>query len=157
MAGYAAWEGAMSLGPLEFLVLTFPGQGLAASVQTALDHVTKAGDLRVVDALLVKKDRDGNARAEELTDTDEMRSVEATFDLPTLETFGLISEADVAEVATVMEPDTTVMAMLVEHLWAKDLADTMAAAGGSLLRSARIPREHVEEAVRTRASRGATS
>jgi uncharacterized membrane protein len=147
----------MSLGPLEFLVLAFPGQGLAAGVQTALEHVTKAGDLRVVDALLVKKDRDGTTRSAELADVDELRSVQATYDVPTLETLGLIADADVAEVAAVMEPDTTVMAMLVEHLWAKDLADTMAAAGGSLLRSARIPREHVEEAVRTRASQDATS
>jgi hypothetical protein len=145
------------LGPLELLLLDFPGQGLAIGVQTALDHVTKAGDLRVVDALMVTKDREGAARAAELTDIDELRAVEQTYDLPTLDTVGLITDDDVDEVSAIMEPDSTVMVMLVEHLWARELADAMVAAGGSLLASARIPREHVDEAMRTRPAPGATA
>jgi hypothetical protein len=147
----------MSLGPLEFVVLGFPGQGLASSVQAALERVTKAGDVRVVDALMVKKDPEGGTSAAELADVEELRAVEATYGLPTLETVGLIATDDVDEVAATLTPDTTVLVMLVEHLWAKDLADTMVAAGGSLLASARIPRVHVEEAMQTRASQGATA
>ena len=147
----------MSLGPLEFVVLAFPGEGMATGVQTALDRVNKAGDLRVVDALVVTKHGDGAISAAELADADELRSVQATYGLSDLETVGLISTDDVDEVSALLEPGTTAMAMLVEHVWTKDLAGAVAAAGGVLVASAHVPRAHAEEAIRSRASQDATA
>jgi hypothetical protein len=138
----------MSLGPLEFLVLTFPGPGLAAGVQVALDRVAKTGDLRIVDALLVRKSAEGAVNGVELVDADELRAVEAAYGL---ETSGLVSGEDVRETAGLLAPDTTAMVLLVEHVWAKDLANEIEAAGGELLAAVRIRREHTEEAVRSRA------
>jgi uncharacterized membrane protein len=147
----------MSLGPLEFVVLAFPGEGLATGVQTALERVTKAGDLRVVDALVVTKHGDGAASAAEVADVDELRGVQATYGLSDLETVGLIATDDVDEVAALLEPGTTAVAMLVEHVWARQLAESVAAAGGELVASVHVPRAHADEAMRTRASQDATA
>jgi uncharacterized membrane protein len=136
----------MSLGPFEFVVLAFPGQGLALGVRTALDRLAEAGELRVADALVVKKDSAGTTRVAELY------PVPAGSGVPSLESLGLAARDDVDEVSIAIERDTTVLVMLIEHAWATDLTEAIEAAGGSVLASLRIPRPQVEEAVRTRAS-----
>src|SRR5207248_11778267 len=73
----------MSLGPFEFVVLAFPGQGLAPDVRTALECLAEAGDLRVADALVVRKDSSGTTRVAEL------RTGPSGYGAPSLESLGL--------------------------------------------------------------------
>jgi hypothetical protein len=60
-----------------------------------------------------------------------------------------LSEADLQDVAHGLEPETTVAALLVEHLWASRFAMSVRAAGGELLMAERIPGDLVDQARET--------
>jgi hypothetical protein len=59
---------------------------------------------------------------------------------------GLLSEADLNELADDMKPASTVAVFLCEHLWATQFANAVRAAGGALVLSERIPGDVVDAA-----------
>jgi hypothetical protein len=65
------------------------------------------------------------------------------------EVTGLLSEADLMEIAEDLAPGETEAVFLVEHLWATEFAVAVRAAGGQLLMSERIPHDVVEAARET--------
>ena len=113
----------MTMGPLELVVLACPGPGLAGGVRGALDRAQRAGDVRIVDALLVVKDADGKVAATELSDVAELREVAEAYELGDRDTAGLIDTGNADEVGTLMPPDSTALALLVERRWARDVAE----------------------------------
>jgi hypothetical protein len=60
------------------------------------------------------------------------------------EVSGLLSEADLNDIADDLEPSSTEAVFLVEHLWATDFANAVREAGGTLLMSERIPHDIVQ-------------
>lgn len=120
-------------------------------MRSALDRVQEAGDVRVVDALVVSKDRDGAISAMELADVAELNQMAASYGLSAVDTDGLIAAEDAAEVGAFIDPDTTALALLIEHLWARDLAGAVRESGGALMASVRVPDPHAVEALRARA------
>ena len=132
----------MSLSPLELVVLAFPTGGLARGLTATLDRLRGAGDVNIVDALVIRKGGDGLARGVELADAAELRALPATYVLADMDMLGLISGEDVDEVAAVLDPGATAVALLVEHCWAGDVAAGAANAGGVLVASVRIPARH---------------
>jgi hypothetical protein len=137
----------MELGPLELIVLTFPADRLAGGVAATLDRLAGAGDVRVVDAVLVRTDAAGGACAMELAELPGLRGTPATFEAIAS---GLITEADVDEIAAVVDAGTDAVAVLVEHRWAADIAGQATASDGIMVASARIPPEHAAQATQRR-------
>lgn len=137
----------MPVGPLELFVLAFPGQGVAEGAPVALDRAHRAAGIRVLDALVVAKDGTGTTTAAELTDVAGLREVAAACGLPGLATAGMIDAEDADEVGMLLEPDTTALAMLVEHVWAREVAEAIQAADGVLVAAVHVPDEHAAEAV----------
>lgn len=62
---------------------------------------------------------------------------------------GMLSEADLTELAETLEPDSTVAALLFEHVWATSFAGVVRSAGGALLMAQRIPHDIVEATRKT--------
>lgn len=70
------------LGPVDSIVVEFPGSKFRGEIAPALDDLVGRGTVRVLDPLLLKADADGSLEAFELADLDkseigELRSYES--------------------------------------------------------------------------------
>jgi uncharacterized membrane protein len=122
------------MGPVEFLVLAFPGESPGDGALAALRQLSSAGDVQVVDTLLVSREADGTVTTAELADAPA-------------DQLDLIGAEDAEEIAQTLEPGYCALAVLVEHVWAANAAEAVRTAGGRLAASVRIPYENVEQAV----------
>lgn len=147
-----------AIGPLEFLVVAFPAGGVSDRVAQALRKVEVSGDVRIVDAVVVVKDRDGRVRGEELVDVEELAPIAAEYGLGETR-ISLVDAEDVEEVGEVLAPGSVGLAILVEHAWARETADAVRGCGGALMAAIRIPDGHATEALESalRAVTGSTT
>jgi hypothetical protein len=134
------------VGPLELLVLAFPGSVLPDRVGVALRTVEVSGDVRVVDAIAVGKDAGGVVTSHELGDIAVLADVATHYGLADMDT-SLIDAADVEEIGVLLTPGSTAVALLVEHAWARETAESVWDLGGVLLASVRIPPAYAQEAL----------
>jgi uncharacterized membrane protein len=133
----------MTWGPLELVVMSFPADRLPAGVGAALDRLATSADVRLVDALVVRTDTDGTVFAVELTDLPGLDGLPPGWDVTA---DGLISEADMREIAATVTSGDDAVALLVEHRWSADLAERVAGQNGVLVASAPIPAANAAEA-----------
>jgi hypothetical protein len=125
------------LGPVDWIVVEFPGSKFKGEIAPALSDLVERGLVRVLDLLLLKKDDDGAVEAFEMADLDdseigELRAYEAELAM-------LLSEADVEAVAAAVEPGSTAALLVWENTWAAPFASAVRRAGGQLVASGRIP------------------
>jgi hypothetical protein len=132
------------IGPVQYLVVAFPGNKFKGEIAPALAEQVEAGTIRLIDVAFVGTDDDGEVLAFELTDLDpEVR--EGLERLGASET-GLFNEDDVLGVADELEPGNSAALLVWEDVWARDILSAMKDAGGVLLASDRIPHEVVTAA-----------
>jgi hypothetical protein len=125
------------LGPVDWIVVEFPGSRFNGEIAPALHDLVERGLVRVLDLLVLKKDADGSLEAFELSDLDEievgqMRSYETELAM-------LLSEEDVTSVAAAIEPGSSAAVLVWENSWAAPFASAVRRSGGQLVASGRIP------------------
>src|SRR6266704_3557229 len=81
----------MTLGPLEYVVIGFEGNRFTGQILSELRAAKEKGIIRVIDALLIRKDANGDITALELSDLSGQEA----------EAFGPIA----GELLEVFEPD----------------------------------------------------
>ncbi len=125
------------LGPVDWIVVEFPGSRFKGEIAPALADLVDRGIVRVLDLLLIKKAEDGALDFFELSDLDETE----IGGLRTYETqlATLLSEEDVASVAAAVEPGSSAALLVWENSWAAPFASAVRRAGGQLVASGRIP------------------
>jgi hypothetical protein len=142
-ARYTATKGAKmtesvdELGPVDYLVVEFPGSNFNGEIMPELVSLVEKGIVRVLDLVLIKKDDDGSFEAFEFADIESgllggLRELER-------ELADLLSEEDVAEVAEALEPGSTAGLLVYENLWAAPFASAVRRSGGQLVANGRIP------------------
>jgi uncharacterized membrane protein len=135
----------MSIGPVEILVVGFPGNQFTGEVAPALADLVEGGLVRVIDLVFVTKDAKGEVVGIELSDMDE--AVSAAFQPHVQEPSGLLSDEDIADLGDDLEPESSAAILLFEHVWATKFRDALVGSGGELIASIRIPKEVVDEVV----------
>lgn len=132
------------LGPIEYIIVGFSGNTFSNAIADALGDLIDQNLVRIIDLAVVSKASDGTVA---ILESQEL-SPEVADALVKLNgsVRGLLSEADLMEVAATLEPGNTAAAILFEHLWATRFAAALRAANGSLLLSERIPADVVAEA-----------
>jgi hypothetical protein len=133
----------MTIGPVEYLVLGFPGNQFTGAIAPALADLSTNGTIRILDLVFIAKDDDGNVVAVELEDHDE---AEAFAGLDG-EIGGLVSEEDIEHAAEGLEPGSSAALLIWEDTWAAPLADALRESGGVLLEGGRIPHDLIEVAL----------
>jgi hypothetical protein len=125
------------LGPVDYLVVEFPGSKFNGEIAPALIDLVDRGIVRVLDLVLIRKEEDGSFDAFELGDVDQGE----VGDLQRLETefAELLSADDVANVAEALEPGSTAGLLIYENLWAAPFASAVRRSGGQLVANGRIP------------------
>ena len=132
------------IGPVDFLVVGFPGNQFKGEIAPALTKLVDAGTIRIIDIAFVIKDETGNTVAMEITELDP--EVQAALDNAGIEVTGLLNEDDLMDAAESLEPNSSAALMVWENVWARETAQAMRDAGGILIAFERLPHEVVQAA-----------
>lgn len=134
----------MTLGPIEVIVAGFPGNRFNGKIMPALQSLVDRDIVSVVDGLLIMKDNEGVitfVELEEIDANDDAAALAGLLD----QTDGLLSDEDVEELATALEPNSSAAALVLEHTWAKPLRDAIVDSDGVLIANFRVPGLVVQE------------
>ena len=132
----------MGVGPVEYIILGFPGNHFKSEIVPALAKLIDSGTVRIIDLVFILKDGDGNVTTFEFDQLEEL----APFSTLEGEISGLINQEDVAYAADALEPNTSAAILMWEDTWATEFAEAVRNAGGVMLEGARIPAELLETA-----------
>jgi hypothetical protein len=125
------------LGPVDWIVVEFPGTKLTGEIAPILEEYVEKGLVKLLDLLFLTKGGDGQVEAFEATDLDDsplgrLRTTEAELAM-------VLSEQDVLDLAETIEPGSSAAVLVWENLWAAPFATAVRHAGGQLAASGRIP------------------
>jgi hypothetical protein len=133
----------MGIGPVEYLILGFPGNNFTGQIVPELAKLIDSGLVRIIDLTFISKDADGAVQVVEYDAVEEL----AAFAGLDAEVGGLLSDEDVAYAAQSLEPNTSAALLVWEDTWAAPFAAAVRNANGVILEGARIPREIIEGAM----------
>jgi uncharacterized membrane protein len=146
----------MTLGPVQMMVIGFAEPNFTGEIAAELDRLRKHEFVRIIDALVVRKDDDGNVTALQASDLSQDEAMEMGAIVGALVGFGYGDDEEAVEAGAVVGaaagedghlipdeevwyvadtiPDGSVAAIvLLEHLWAIPLRDAIVGAGGIAL------------------------
>jgi Family of unknown function (DUF6325) len=126
------------LGPIEVLVIGFPGNEFTGGILPELEKLVEAEIITVVDALFITKDDNGEVDFVEFDQIDENEDVFALGQFVG-DTLDLLSDEDAEAFADALEPGSSAAALVFEHTWFKPLRNELFDSGGVLIADMRIP------------------
>jgi hypothetical protein len=143
----------MTLGPIEVLVVAFPGNEFNGRIVPEIASQVERGVISVVDAVLVLKDEAGDLTIIEVADDEsDDEHIAAFASLLTGAVEDLVSSEDIDEFAAALDPNSSAMILVFEHTWAKSVRDAIVDSGGVLVRNIRVPGLVVDEVLAAMAS-----
>lgn len=135
----------MPFGPIELLVIKFPGNKFTGELAPALKELVDHGTISIIDILFVTKDAEGNVSEKELSEL--VDDLHAAYDSVVNDVSGLLTHEDAELLTASLASNSSAGIMLFENVWAKRFADAVANAHGQVLVNERIPRAVIEELV----------
>ena len=146
----------MSVGPIEYLVVAFPGNKFKGEIIPALAELVESNTIRILDLVFILKDEEGNVAAVELADLDPEDEAAAMSDISEVDA-GLLNEDDIALAAESLEPNSSAGLLVFENVWATRFAEAVRNADGQLIANERIPYDVVQAALAYAAEPGEES
>lgn len=145
----------MTVGPIDFLALEFPGNKFDGSILANLFDLVQAKVIRIIDLVVIAKDRDGSVFVRELKelDPDNIRIMDPL----QVEVTSMITRNDIDNIAAQLANNSSAGLLLIENLWAVKTKQAMLDADARLLMFERIPHEVVEENLAEMAAIGGSS
>jgi uncharacterized membrane protein len=135
----------MAIGPIELLVVKFPGNQFKGEIAPALQELVQNGTIHVIDLIFAIKDEEGTLAVLELNDLgDESLAV---FEPEPSELSGTLTEDDARTLAGGLENNSSAAILLFENTWATKFVEAMRNANGELILSERIPRAVIDELI----------
>jgi uncharacterized membrane protein len=143
----------MAIGPVQLIVLGFRHPDFHGEIIAELERLRESDTIRVIDALAVYKDADGEIEVEHLSNLSAEEAVELGSKVGALIGLGIEGEAgmqagavagaeaaadgvrvfsdeDAWDVLAEIPDDSAAALLLIEHHWAVPLRDAIARAGG---------------------------
>ena len=133
----------MTIGPVEYIVVGFPGNKFTGEIAPELIALVDSATVRILDLIFIGKDADGSVVSFEI---DELDALAGFADLDA-DVGGLIGPEDIEYVAGALEPNSSAALLIWEDLWAAPFAEAVRRANGVLLEGARIPHELIAPAL----------
>ena len=131
-------------GPVDVVVMAVGAPQFDGKVFSELKRQTEAGTIRVLDAMVLLKDAAGRPWTLDLEDLPAEQKAAVGF----IEsgTRGLFDSDDASTLFEGMVPDSAVVALAIEHVWAIDLVNALYNAGVETALNFRVPAPIVDEA-----------
>jgi Family of unknown function (DUF6325) len=133
------------LGPIDYLIVEFPGNQMTGEGLPILVELVDRGIIRILDLVFVRKDADGSTDVVTVGDFDG----DGTLDLAVFHgaSSGLLDDSDVADASGALEPDTSAAILLYENRWAAPFAAALRSGGGQLVARGPIPMDALLESL----------
>ena len=133
----------MSLGPIEMLVVKFPGNRFSGEIIPALGELVENGTVRIVDLLFAVKGKEGDVTVLEFGDLDP--DIFGQWDPLVADVTPMLNEDDARELTASLENNSSAALLLFENTWATRFVDAVSNANGEVVVNERIPRAVVQE------------
>ncbi len=137
--------GIEAMGPVEFTLLEFPKRSFDGEIAKELADLTDREIVSIFDLLLVSKDEEGSLEVVELVDAEP--AIAEQFAEVNGEVMWLLSNADIAEAAKTLKPDTIGILVVWENAWARNLRSAVAHAGGRVVIHDRLDSDAVAASI----------
>ncbi len=134
----------MPLGPIEVLVVEFPGSKFTGAIIPELERLIEAETITVIDGLFLQRGEDDSVTFVEFEELGAGHDAAALAAL-LRQVESLISDEDVAEIAESLQPGSAAAVLVFEHTWAKGFQEAIVNSGGILAANLRIPGPAVDE------------
>jgi hypothetical protein len=130
------------VGPVDYLILKFPGNRFTGKIAPELIRLQEEGIIRVMDILFISKDEAGNVQSFEISDmgTEAMRDFSAIVG----SVGGWFSQNDVELLGADLPNNTSAGAILYENTWAVRATNAFMEAGAEVLEQGRIRADQVD-------------
>ncbi|MFB7554730.1 DUF6325 family protein [Streptomyces brevispora] len=135
----------MAVGPVEYLVIAFPGGRFTGAIAPALAEAVASKAVRIIDLTFVYRADDGAIEMVELEDLDPQELV--SFEPVEGEITGMLNSDDIRKLGERVPPGSSAALIVWEDLWAVPLTEAVRASGGQLVAHERIPADVAEAAV----------
>lgn len=125
------------LGPVDYLIIEFPGGRLTGEGLPLLLDLVDRGVIRILDLVFVSTDENGAVEVLEARDLDG----DGTADLALFDgaSSGLLDAEDLSHAASVLEAGSAAGVLIYENLWAAPLAAALRRGGAQMVASGRVP------------------
>jgi hypothetical protein len=137
----------MDIGPVEYLVISFPGNKFSGKIVPALANLVESGTVRILDLVFISKDADGNVVSFEYDELEAAVEEALGYDAIDGEAGGLVSAEDIEGAAELLEPSSSAALLVWEDVWAAELAAAIRDADGELIAGGRISPESIAYAL----------
>ena len=127
----------MTTGPVEYIIVGFPGNKFTGEIAPELIALVETGTVRILDLIFIGKADDGSVVSFEIGELDES----AGFADLAGESGGLISPEDIEYAAAALKPNSSAALLIWEDLWAAPFAEAVRRSAGVLLEGARMPHD----------------
>jgi hypothetical protein len=135
----------LDVGPIDYLVVEFPGAKLTGEALAQLVDLTDRGIIRILDLRVAVVREGGEFAAVALTDLDG----DGQLDLAVFSGVesGLLGDDDLAEGAALVGAGDAVAVLLFENTWAGPFVSALRRQGADVVASGRIPAAEVVAAL----------
>jgi len=130
-------DGSKSMGPIDYVVVEFPGSRLTGKAFPLLVDLVDRGVIRIIDLLFIRREMDGSIVGLTIADLNE----DGLLDFAVFEgaASGLLSEEDLEDAASILQPGNSAGILVYENTWAAPFASALMEEGAQLVASGRIP------------------
>ena len=134
-------ESSLQVGPIDYLVVEFPGAKFTGAAMSALVDLVDKGIIRVLDLRVAVVRDNGEFTAMALTDLDG----DGTLDLAVFSGVesGLLDDDDLAKGASLVGAGDAVAVLLYENTWAGPFVAALRSQDAEVIASGRIPADEV--------------
>ncbi|WP_062524811.1 DUF6325 family protein [Demequina rhizosphaerae] len=132
------------IGPVEIVTIAFAESRFDGSILAEIKKLVETGVISIVDAIVVHKKDDESVEIMELAEITDDPEVSALSEL-LARLDGLLNDEDAEILADSLPPGASAAILCFEHSWVVPLRDAIAAAGGELLDTVRVPGPVVQE------------
>jgi len=146
-------ERARALGPIDILVLEFPGNRFTGAGLRELHKQVAAGIISIIDLVIVTKNEAGQVSALNLHDIGPDASAALSQLQATVSQ--MLTSDDIEAVGEQLANNSTAAIMLYENTWAARIKQAIIEAKGRVVMQARVPHEIVQETLDDLADLGA--
>ncbi|MDD1652912.1 MAG: DUF6325 family protein [Methanomicrobiales archaeon] len=140
------------MGPVDYLLVMFPGNKFSGKIAPELVNLEKKGIIRVIDLVMVMKDARGRLGVVEANALQgEAGAAYRELAKHSREWF---SEADIEAFATTLPVNSTAALLLFEHVWAINFKKALLDADAQLIDMGRIPPDIIQKAEKQLMAKG---
>jgi hypothetical protein len=138
-------EAVMAVGPVEVIVVKFPGSEFNGEIAPALADVVEQGDIRILDLVFVVRTSEEEIEIIELDDLEDDAVEELSEGTGSV--VDLLSDEDLDFISDELDVGSSAVAVVFEHAWAARLATALRGSKGEVVLDERIPADVVEAAL----------